>query len=322
MAGASRQNHDGRRFQNSDPGQGFAFADFLKWRWQRRAIRHERIAVPMARPANGLTADPLVPTITWLGHASLLVQYDGINVLTDPHLGKRASPVWFAGPRRVTPPGLTVDELPRIDAIVMSHNHYDHLDSWTIRQIRRRHLDRRPTIFVPSGLGHWFRRRGFNDVRELHWWESCEWRDWTIHAVPAQHFSGRGPGDHNRSLWAGWVLERGEFRFYFAGDTGWSQDFVEIGERLAPMSIAAIPIAAYEPRWIMKPVHINPEEAVKIHQAVSARQSLAVHWGTFLLTDEAADEPPKRLAAALDAAGVPRDQFWLMQHGETRQLSS
>jgi len=255
-----------------------------------------------------------VPTATWLGHASFLVQLDGLNILTDPHLSPRASPFGFAGPERLIPPAIDQANLPPIDVVLLSHDHYDHLDAPTLRWLAEAHD---PTVIAPLGHAKLLAALGCRSVTELDWWGRYRRRGLSVTAVPVQHFSGRGLRDRNRRLWAGFVFEADGCKVFFAGDTGYSPDFAEIGRRFAPIDLALIPIGAYAPRGFMRPVHVDPEEAVKIHQDVGSRLSLAMHWGTFRLTIEPLDEPPRWLAAALQAAELPGDVFQVPAPGET-----
>ena len=294
-------------------------SELFKWWWNRD--QPEPVGFPLAEQnPRFLQENQTQPTLTWIGHATLLIQYDGLNILTDPHFSHRASPVQIMGPRRYTPPGLALDDLPRIDLVVISHNHYDHLDRRSVERLYARQIDRPPRFFVPLRQKQWFDDLGIPNVTELDWGQSEDYKGWRVHAVPIQHWSGRGPWDRNKVLWAGWVLEHPSFRFLFAGDTGYSPDFAEIGSRFGYMDLAAIPIGAYGPRWFMKSSHVNPAEALSIHKDVRARYSVGIHWGTFQLTDEPMDEPPERLKRALDKADIPRQKFFVMQHGETRLL--
>jgi L-ascorbate metabolism protein UlaG (beta-lactamase superfamily) len=269
--------------------------------------------------AGFLAANRSEPTLTWIGHATLLVQIGGVNLLTDPHFTERASPVGFAGPKRRVPPALSLAELPHIDAVVISHNHYDHLDAGTVRQLNRQ-AGGAPRFFVPLGLKAWFAQEGIDNVVELDWWEHIEHMGLDVHLVPVQHWSARTPWDRNRTLWGGWMVEHPSLRFFFAGDTGYSKDFADIRGRFGPIDLAAIPVGCYEPRWFMKANHVNPEESLQIHRDLGARRSVGIHWGTFRLTDERLDEPPQKLAQALAAAGVAQEEFFLMKHGELRRL--
>ncbi len=296
------------------------FSDLLKWRWNRKPP--DTLAFPLAKnDPEFLRNNRTEPTLTWIGHATLLLQYDGFNILTDPHLTQRASPLSFAGPERYTPPGLSIEELPLIDLIIISHNHYDSLDKLTLKKIHEKQKDNPPRIFVPFRQKQWFEDLEITNVVEMDWGEEQEYGGWRIHAVPVQHWSGRGLWDRNEILWAGWVLEHPKFRFFFAGDTGYSKDFSNLGKQFGSFDLAAIPIGAYEPRWFMKQAHVNPEESVLIHQDIGARYSVAIHWGTFALTDEPLDEPPKMLRKALIEKEIPSHHFFVMQHGETRSLN-
>lgn len=260
------------------------------------------------------------PLIIWLGHSAFLLQIDGLNILTDPMLGNRASPAPFIGPERKTPPAIHVGNLPNIDLVLISHNHYDHLDFGTIRKLKNKQSKSKPEFIVPLGVNEWFKRRNFNNVRELDWWEETVFGDWVITAVPAQHNSGRTLGDRDSTLWCGWVLSNGKFKFYFAGDTGYGPFFSEIGHRFGPINLSTIPIGGYEPRWFMQPVHVSPEEAVKIHKDVRSHFSIAMHWGTFKMTDEDMDEPPKLLKLACNDQGVSEDSFITVMPGEIVHL--
>lgn len=295
---------------------------FLDWRWERLSKDIEEVEFPIVdNDPQFLQQNRTESTLTWIGHATFLLQYEGLNILTDPHFTKRASPVDFAGPSRHTKPGLALKDLPPIDVVIISHNHYDHLDLETVQLLHEHQKDNPPQYFVPLGLKTWFLDLGVRNVEELDWWDSKPFQEWKIHAVPVQHFSGRSLSDRDKTLWAGWVLEHPNFKFFFAGDTGYSRDFADIGKRFGGFDLSAIPIGAYDPEWFMKPVHVNPEEAVKIHQDVKSRYSVGMHWGTFTLTDEPMEEPPQRLAKALEAQSIPPEFFFVMQHGETRRLA-
>ncbi|MCU0870454.1 MAG: MBL fold metallo-hydrolase [Burkholderiales bacterium] len=312
------------RYRNRYPG-GETRGSFWKWQWERWTQGLPKI------PAGGWHFDTTTPDIAWIqanratdavvwiGHATFLVQIAGRNVLTDPHLTERASPVGFAGPKRLVPPGLGFDTLPHIDAVVISHNHYDHLDLGTVKQLARQ-AGGPPTYYVPKGLAAWFAAEGITRVVELDWWRSVDEGGVRFTFTPVQHWSSRTVIDRNRSLWGGWRLDAPGRSVFFAGDTGYSDDFKDIRRRLGPVDLALLPIGAYDPRWFMAVMHVNPEEAVRIHGDLDARRSIAMHWGTFILTDEPMDEPPQRLEQALDAAGVVRDRFTVMKHGELRRF--
>lgn len=323
LAERARQPHrKGARFHNLQPLPVHGLRAFLRWQWQTGGRFPPLKRFPLLRPDPEALAHPgASPRLTWIGHASFLFQYRGLNILTDPVFSERCSPVGFVGPKRGTPAALTVAELPPIHRVLISHNHYDHLDRNTVRALHDRFGDDL-VFYVPAGLPAWFRRQGIHNLVELDWWRSDRGTEPETFCVPAQHFSGRGPGDHNRSLWCGWRLHFSDFSLYFAGDTGYGPLFRDMAEVFGPVDLALLPIGAYAPRWFMWPVHVSPEEAVRIHRDIRARRSVAMHWGTFVLTDETLDEPPRRLAQALHEQGVPAETFLVPQHGETLTLDS
>jgi L-ascorbate metabolism protein UlaG (beta-lactamase superfamily) len=255
-------------------------------------------------------------TVTWVGHSTLLIQLDGVNILTDPQWSSRASPVSFAGPRRVTPPGIRFEDLPPIHLVLISHDHYDHLDVATVERLAEAH---RPLFLVPLGLKAWFADLGITQVEELDWWESRSRKGLTLTCLPAQHFSSRTFWDRNRRLWSGWAVTGRGKRFFFAGDTGYYDVFKEIGNRLGPFDLAAIPIGAYMPATIMKSGHTTPEEALRLFEDVRGRRFVGIHWGTFDLAEEPIEEPPKRVLAEARRLGLDSDRIWLLKHGETRR---
>ncbi len=285
---------------------------------------------PRAAPAfDAPRADPARTTITWVGHSSFLVQIGGANVLVDPVWSERASPVAFAGPRRWMPPGIPFDALPPVDVVLLSHNHYDHLDAPTLRRIAT--LRPHTRWIAPLGVGTLLRRLGARDIVERDWWEETEAAGegfaCGFACAPAQHFSARGPGDRDATLWASWSIAGGGRRLYFGGDSGWFPGYAEIARRQGPFDVAMIPAGAYEPRWFMKPVHMDPDEAVRACRDLLAGSPagwrmpmVPMHWGTFKLTDEPLDEPPRRVREAWGAAGLAPADLWLMAHGETRAL--
>jgi L-ascorbate metabolism protein UlaG (beta-lactamase superfamily) len=336
MAGACHSNpyynpakphHTKDGFRNNlDGTANRGFWDLISWKlgawWNGLPKEPEGSYHPsVLRPDTvALNEHRLNPSVTWIGHATLLIQMGGLTVLTDPHLTERASPFDNFGPKRRVPPALSLDELPHADVVLISHNHYDHLDRKTVERLAAQ-AGAPPQFFVPLGLKSWFEDLGIPSVTEMDWWDETEFRGLRIHFTPGQHWSARTRFDTNQTLWGGWLVESPELRFFFAGDTGYSADFREIRERLGPVDLAALPIGSYEPRWFMKDMHIDPDEAVRIHQDLGARYSVAMHWGTFQLTDEPLDEPPKRLAEALGKAGIAPERFFVMQFGETRNLA-
>ena len=312
------KHHKPHGFRNNFPHDRHSLKAFFKFLWGFQRKPFEKVKFPVARPDAGLIAQRERPAITWIGHSTFLVQVGGLNVLTDPHFTARASPLGWAGPERLVEPGLALKDLPPLDVVLISHNHYDHLDAVSVMALAAAHP--KAVFFVPLGLRRWLQRHHIGNAIELDWWQSHEGHGFKITAVPAQHFSGRTATDRNKTLWCGLVIEAGGKKVYFAGDTGYSKDFAEIGKRIGPIDLALLPIGAYDPRWFMRAMHVNPEEAVRIHRDVRAVQSVAMHWGTFRLTEEPLDEPPQHLAKALAEAGIEPSKFWVMQHGETRRF--
>jgi N-acyl-phosphatidylethanolamine-hydrolysing phospholipase D len=254
------------------------------------------------------------PSVTWIGHATFLVRMDGVTFLTDPIFSERASPLSFAGPKRLQPPGVPLADLPPIDFVTLSHDHYDHTDLPSIEALARRGT----TFIVGSGMSDLVREVGGKAI-ELDWWQETEIAGVRVHCVPAQHFSGRTALANNERLWAGWVVEGPTRKFYHAGDTGYFDGFKEIGERFGRIDLAAVPIGAYDPPSVMRFVHMNPEEAIDAAVDLRAQRTIGMHWGTFDLTDEALDEPPKRFHAAAERVGWGADQAWTLAVGETRR---
>jgi L-ascorbate metabolism protein UlaG (beta-lactamase superfamily) len=323
FAQALPSHHTADGFRNNyphDPKQSF-------WLWQ-----WERLSEGLPQPPPGgwqiphvktdaaaLRANTSEPTVTWIGHSSFLLQLGGVNVLVDPQFSERASPVQFAGPQRNGPLPIDVAELPRIDVVLVTHNHYDHLDVDSVRRLAAMPAGS-PLFLVPLGLKAWFNGEGITRVEEYDWWQSRSEGPLRFTLVPVQHWSKRTLWDTNRTLWGGWVIEGGGLKLVHAGDLGYSQDARDIGERLGPFDMALIPIGAYAPRWFMKTMHVNPAEAVQVRADLRARRAVGMHWGTFRLTDEPLDEPPRVLAAQRAAAGLAQEDFDVMKIGETRTI--
>jgi len=343
MSKAKPAHHrDGGRFQNNySDFEPKSLADLLRWRWDATRAglpRPPQQPIPVARPelsflhANVGTAQQ--PAVTWIGHATVLAQLGGLNVLTDPIFSQRASPLGFIGPQRLQPPGLSLTQLPTIDLVLISHNHYDHLDEASVRALSSQGGGS-PLFVVPLGLADWFRQRGITRVIELDWWQGHALQtsqgEAELVLVPAQHWSARGLRDRMKSLWGGFALFAPDCHMFYAGDTGYSRDFSDMRERFSGrqsglqgggFDIALLPIGAYEPRWFMQTQHVNVEEALKIHGDLGAKRSLGVHWGTFALTDEPLDEPPRELATRRAALGLAELDFFTLAVGQTERLTA
>jgi L-ascorbate metabolism protein UlaG (beta-lactamase superfamily) len=254
--------------------------------------------------------------VTFVNHAAFLIQINGITVLTDPIWSERASPVHWAGPKRVRDPGVTWEALPPIDIVLLSHNHYDHLDIATLGRLRDR-FD--PIMLVAAGDGRIIEPLGIRQLHELDWWDSFTLNEQCrVTFVPTQHFSARSVFDRQKSLWGGYMIEVSGRRIYFSGDTGYSVHFAEISRRLGCPDIALLGIGSYEPQWFMKPVHMNPAEAVAAHRDLGAKYSIGMHFGTFQLSAEAIDQPLLDLALALKEQGIAESAFVTLEVGETR----
>ena len=265
-----------------------------------------------------LRANSTQPTVTWIGHSTLLMQMEGINFLTDPIWSRTPSPFPPIGPSRWVDPGIALEDLPVIDFVLISHNHFDHLDLPTLRKLAARN----PGIifFVPLGNADLFIKNGISQVQELDWGQSLSYKQLRIHCLPAQHWSKRTVSDTRKTLWASWAVIGGERRFYFAGDTGYFSGFKKIGEILGPFDLAAVPIGAYKPRAMMAASHMNPEEAVEAALDLQADAALAIHFGTFDLSDEPLDEPPQRFKAAAGKTLLGTEKSWVFGVGETRRF--
>ena len=325
----SRAHHRPDGFVNAHPSpHGNSEGGFWRWQWERWQTelppdRPERVArqtpdlQQLKNPGHDLT-------VTWLGHSSALWQVSGLNILVDPHFGPRASPVSFAGPRRLTPAPLGIDQLPRIDLVLISHNHYDHLDEGTVRALSAQ-AGGSPLFMVPLGVDAWMAKVGIQRVQRMDWWDrqdiAAPAGPVTVHFVPSHHWSSRTPWDRRATLWGGFVVQArvaGEpASLYHAGDTGYAPDFAEIGQRFGGFDLAMIPVGCYLPRWFMQQQHVNEEEAVRIHLDVKSRLSMGVHWGAFRLCNDPIDAPVDGLPAARARLAVPDHAFVLPVLGRT-----
>lgn len=256
--------------------------------------------------------------VTFINHATVLLQLDGLNILTDPVWATRVSPFSWMGPKRHKPPGLAMADLPPIDFVIVSHNHYDHMDTFSLAQLATVY---NPRTVVTLGNRDFLEPLGVPVAAELDWWQSIDLgNDVRLHCVPAQHFSARGLCDRSTTLWAGYVVESRAGNVYFAADTGWGPHFEEIGRRLGPFRLAMLPIGAFRPRWFMSSVHIGPEEAVTAHKIVRSAVTVPIHHSTFHLGDDGEDEPVEVLMAALEKEQNPKPEFWVMANGEGRDV--
>jgi L-ascorbate metabolism protein UlaG (beta-lactamase superfamily) len=308
-------HYDGQRFFNPGvPRSSRSLLRVLRWRMRDKrtpwptGLSNPPFPAPTAAVADGQVA------VTFINHASFLIRFPGVTVLTDPIFSERCSPVNWAGPRRARPPGIALADLPRPDVVVLSHNHYDHMDLASLRQIHRRHA---PHFFTTLGNAAPLARIGIT-AAELDWWQHASYGPLSITTTPARHFAARTPFDRNRTLWGGFMLHTATGQVLFAGDSAAGPHWADIRSRLGAPDVALLPIGAYEPRWFMAAAHVNPEEAVQAHIALGARQSVGMHFGTFQLTDEAIDAPLDALADALQAAGIDPARFTVNGFGETR----
>jgi L-ascorbate metabolism protein UlaG (beta-lactamase superfamily) len=313
-APAVQHFRDGRFFNPGASVQGFTTA--LKWMTNRKIGPWRKWIDSVPGPKPPARVDGSALRVTFVNHSTVLLQTEGVNILTDPVWSMRVSPVRFSGPKRHRDPGIRFEDLPPIDCLLISHNHYDHFDRPTLRRIAGTH---QPVVFCPLGLASPLRQIGFREVHELDWWQSLPWRHLRLHCVPAQHFSARTPFDRNRSLWCGWTVESPGGNLYFAGDTGFCEVFAAIQQRLSPIRLALLPIGAFDPEWFMGPVHMTPEQAVDAREILDASLAIGIHYGTFALADDGETAPVDRLRQALNGR-KDRDQFWLLTEGEGRPV--
>jgi len=306
---------DGTYTNTSGIANESSLKEVLKWSWERRGKRVETFEFETKEPNYQKIYKNEELMITWIGHESFLYQNKDINILTDPHFTERASPLSFTGPKRYMAPGMKIDDLPDIDVVTISHSHYDHLDYGTVKSLSEKFKN--ILFVVPLGLKEWFEDKGIYNVKELDWWESTKVQRTAITFAPVQHWSARGLFDRNESLWGAWHFKNNSHSFIHLGDTGYTNDFKEIRKKLGPVDLAAIPIGAYEPRWIMEFSHMNPEEAVMSYFDLEATEAVGMSWGTFILTDEPVTEPLEKLNEALQRYDLSESDFFTLSHGET-----
>jgi len=315
MRPAISDHFDGRRFRNTVGPTGQALGAVSKMLREPRRPWPAWIEEPprQPQPLNGGTV-----VVTFVGHSTFLIQTAAGNILTDPMYSKRAGPFNLVGPRRVRQPAVRFDDLPPIAVVLLSHNHYDHCDLATLRRVARR-FD--PLIVTPLGNGRFARRVGFRRIEELDWWQAASTSPLPVTLTPARHFSARTPFDRNRALWGGFVVVIGGLHLYFAGDTAYAPFFPDVRRRLGPIDLALLPIGAYEPRWFMQAVHMNPAEAVQAHIDLEASRSIGMHFGTIQLTAEGIDEPVRDLEEACRERHVAPSSFGVLGFGESFRLA-
>jgi L-ascorbate metabolism protein UlaG (beta-lactamase superfamily) len=305
---------DGRRFFNPDETLGQPLAAIPKLLLERRTPWPAHVDEPVRHPPS---LDGSAAVVTFVGHATFLIQTAAGNILADPMFSQRAGPLNLLGPRRVRQPAVRFEDLPAISTVLVSHNHYDHCDRPTLRMLAHRFS---PDVVTPLGNGPLVRSTGMRRVEELDWWEDSQTQAVRITLTPAYHFSARTPLDRNRALWGGFLLTIAGKRLFFAGDTAYGPFFRDIRRRLGAIDLALLPIGAYEPRWFMRSVHMNPGEAVQAHLDLEAAASIAMHFGTFQLTSEGIDDPPRALEHACRERNVSRSAFRTLSFGESFRL--
>lgn len=312
--GPRTDHFDGFRFINPHGMKAKGGVEVLKWMLRRKAPHWvDDPAEHYGKRPLGHFKDGI--RITFVNHSTFLIQVDGVNILTDPVWSRRVSPIRWIGPQRKRLPGIRFEDLPRIHLVLLSHNHYDHLDLDTMRMVAGAH---HPAMLVPLGVKRFLERELIAGSNELDWWESTAFGNIGVTCVPAQHFSGRGLLDRDATLWCGYVLKTGAGNIYFSGDTGYNgETFKEIGTRCGPIKVSMIPIGAYKPGWFMSPIHVSPEESVKIHRDVASRRSIAMHFGTFPLADDGPTDPIDDLRIAMSEHRLADDEFIVLKEGES-----
>jgi L-ascorbate metabolism protein UlaG (beta-lactamase superfamily) len=314
---SERSDHfDGKRFFNPTGDRPQPFSALPRMLHERRTPWPSRVEVTPRRPP-GL--DGAAAVVTFIGHSTFLIQTAAGNILTDPVYSRRVGLLGKLGPRRVRRPAVLFADLPPISIVLISHNHYDHCDLATLGLLAKRFDS---VVVAPLGNEPLVRSSGIRRVEELDWWEAAKTTRVPVTLTPARHFSARSPLDRDRALWGGFVLTAGGRRIFFAGDTAYAPFFAEVKSRLGPPDLALLPIGAYEPRWFMRSVHMNPEEAVQAHLDLEAARSLGMHFGTFRLTTEGIDEPLRALDEARRAKDVPGPRFETLNFGESLRLQT
>lgn len=312
-SGPLTDHFKGKVFTNPAGIQAKGLSEVLKWMISRKqgAWTEVKNTPPGEKPMSQIDSGIRV---TFVNHTTFLIQTEGLNILTDPVWSERTSPFTFAGPKRMRPPGIRFEDLPRIDVIVLSHNHYDHLDVTTLKRLVKEH---KPRLITPLGVKEFLDQEEIAGATDMDWWEEIKISDSvSVQCVPAQHFSGRGMFDRDKTLWCGYVIKRKQNNLYFAGDTGYNEStFKEIGERCGPIRVSILPIGAYKPSWFMSPIHTSPAEAVKIFMDTKTMAAVASHFGTFPLADDSQQDPIEDLQKALKAQDVNTNLFLVLNEG-------
>lgn len=312
-------HYDGKKFFNPGGANDKPFSDLIKWQWTSTKTPWPKWVDNKATPNFSQPASLSEAVVTYINHSTFVIQLQNLTIITDPHFGERASPVSFAGPKRVRAPGAAIDKLPKIDIVIISHNHYDHLDVGTLERLQKIYD---PVFLVPLGNAKYLKSTNSTKVFELDWWQSHSLKDYNFTLTPAQHWSARGLWDRREALWGSfaiqWQGESKSHRIYFSGDTGWGDHFKNTSDKMGSFDLSFLPIGAYEPRWFMKAQHINPEEALHAHELLKAKTSIGMHFGTFQLTDEGIDDPVIGLKQALAAKKISDDQFQVLEVGQTK----
>lgn len=304
---------DGRKFINPGNVKAKGLPDVLKWLMNRKKGEWSKITShPVLPPPDRVEQGELL--VTFVNHCTFLIQVDGVNILTDPIWSERASPFTWIGPRRMRPPGISLEALPPIDLVLLSHNHYDHLDIKTLKQLNGKHSLK---IFTSLGIGSYLAKHGIHNFFEMDWGEELQFnKSISVASVPAQHFSGRGMFDRDATLWSGFIIRSAHGNIYFAADTGHNDFVKDEVKRFSPLRLAILPIGAYRPEWFMQAVHASPEESLKMHLYINAQTSIGSHFGTFPLADEGMNDPAKDLARALERTNTPPSTFIVPKEGE------
>jgi L-ascorbate metabolism protein UlaG (beta-lactamase superfamily) len=311
--GPMSDHFDGKKFNNPGGVQPLGFSSLIKWMREREKGEWKELTdVPFGPPPAPIVDGDSID-VTFINHSTFLIQTQSLNILTDPIYSEYASPVSFAGPRRMRPPGIRFEDLPAIDIILLTHNHYDHLDIGTLKKLSEKY---NPRIFCPLGVSLFLKKERISNVTEMDWWDETGIdQGLTMVCTPAQHFSGRGMFDRDKTLWCGFAIKTGKGSIYYSGDTGYGDFFKEIARRISPVRLSFLPIGAFKPKWFMSSIHTSPTDAVRIHQILKSPRSIGMHFGTFPLADDGMNEPGETLKQVLKSVGIPAGEFLVPEEG-------